>query len=343
LQIAIIGAGNNAIGHAKSLAVMDEVEIVGIVDPVIERAQSLVDLVGGQAFKHHAAMLRLVAPDAVWVCSPCWLHADQTVDCLSADAHVMCEKPMALNVADCDRMIEAASSRRVKLMVDQTTRFVPNLVEMQRIFRSGECGDLVRSWSIRESYHRIRNDASWRLDFDKSGGIVFEWEVHEIDFVRSIGGRVSEVYAKTAFSREDAPGFLDFFSAILTFENGGYGNLEASQSEALGMSSRGFSGTKGSAISMGKNRIKIQTVDDDEPRIIEVEPDEGSKRGLNRYTSNRPFIEAILTNGPSPVSGEDAKHNIEIAVAIVESGQTGEVVEIGSGESAVGSGKPVIR
>ena len=94
---------------------------------------------------------------------------------------------------------------------------------------------------------------------------------------------------------------------------------------------------------MGKNQIKIQTVDDDEPRIVEVEPDEGSKRGLNRYTSNRPFIEAILTNGPSPVSGEDAKHNIEIAAAIVESGESGKVVEIGSGESAVVSGKPVMR
>ena len=328
MKIAIIGAGNNAAGHAKSLGVMDEIEIVGIVDPVMERAQELVDDVGGKAYADHSQMLREQEPDAVWVCSPCWLHADQTVDCLSAGAHVMCEKPMALSVADCDRMIDAASSHNVKLMVDQTTRFVPNLVEMQRIFQSGECGDLVRSWSIRESYHQIKNNASWRLDFDKSGGIVFEWEVHEIDFVRSIGGRVSEVYAKTAFSREGAPGFLDYFTAVLTFENGGYSNLEASQSEALGMSSRGFSGTKGSALSMGKNQIKIQTVDDPEPRILEVEPDEGTKRGLNRYTSNRPFIEAILNDGPSPVSGEDAKHNIEIAVAIVESGRSGEVREI---------------
>jgi UDP-N-acetylglucosamine 3-dehydrogenase len=328
MRVAIIGAGNNAVGHAKSLAVMEEVEIVGAVDPVTERAQAMVDEFGGSVFTDHQTMLKEAEPDAVWVCSPCWLHADQTVDCLSSGAHVMCEKPMALSIADCDRMIEAANSHNAKLMIDQTTRFVPNLVEMQRIFQSGECGDLVRSWSIREAYHKIKNNASWRLDFDKSGGIVFEWEVHEIDFVRSIGGRVKEVYAKTAFSREGAPGFLDYFTTVLTFEKGGYGNLEASQSEHLGMSSRGFSGTKGSAVAAGKGQIRIQTTDDDEPRIVTVEPDEGTKRKLNRYTSNRPFIEAILNNGPSPVSGEDAKHNIEIAVAIVESGRTGTVVAI---------------
>ena len=329
MRVSIVGAGNNAIGHAKSLAVMDEVEIVAVVDPVLERAQEMVDDVGGRAFPDHPTMLKEAEPDAVWVCSPCWLHADQTVDCLSAGAHVMCEKPMALNVADCDRMIDAAKAHNAKLMIDQTTRFVPNLIEMQRIFQSGECGDLVRSWSIRESYHQIKNDASWRLDFEKSGGIVFEWEVHEIDFVRSIGGRVNDVYAKTAFSREGATGFLDYFTAVLTFENGGYGNLEASQSEHLGMSSRGFSGTRGSAVSVGKDQVRIRTVDDPEPRIVEVEPDEGAKRGLNRYTSNRPFVEAILNDGPSPVNGEDAKHNIEIGAAIVESGRTGEVVGIG--------------
>ena len=308
---------------------MEEVEIVGAVDPVIERAKEMVGDVGGRAFSDHAEMLKELEPDAVWVCSPCWLHADQTVDCLSAGAHVMCEKPMALNVEDCDRMIAAANKHGVKLMIDQTTRFMPGLVEMQRIFQSGECGDLVRSWSIRESYHQIKNNASWRLDFDKSGGIVFEWEVHEIDFVRSIGGRVKEVYAKTAFSRDGAPGFLDYFTAVLTFENGGYGNLEASQSEHLGTSSRGFSGTKGSAISVGKTEIKIQTEGDEEPRIVKVEEDEGSRRKLNRYTSNRPFVEAILNDGPSPVSGEDAKHNIEIAVGIVESGRSGKVVGVG--------------
>ena len=171
-------------------------------------------------------------------------------------------------------------------------------------------------------------DRSWRLDFDKSGGIVFEWEVHELDFVRSIGGQVSEVYAKTRYSREDAPGFLDYFSAILTFENGGFGNLEASQSEHLGLSSRGLSGTKGSIVASGKQQIKIQTIEDDQPRILDVEPDEGTKRGLSRYTSNRPFVEAILNDTPSPVSGEDARHNIEIACAIVESGETGQPISL---------------
>ena len=88
---------------------------MAIVDPMTARADAMVADIGGQSFTDHQQMLKDAQPDAVWVCSPCWLHADQTVDCLSAGAHVMCEKPMALNVADCDRMIEAVSYTHLPL------------------------------------------------------------------------------------------------------------------------------------------------------------------------------------------------------------------------------------
>ena len=307
---------------------MDDVTVVGVADPVIERAQSLTSEVGGSPFDDHRRMLDEAKPEVVWVCSPCWLHADQTVDCAESGAHVMCEKPMSLNLLDCDRMIASAVENGVKLMIGQSTRFSPTHLELKRIKESGECGDLVRAWSIRESYHHVRNDAMWRLDGDKSGGIVFEWEVHEIDFLRSIGGEVSEVYARTAYSRHDAPTFLDTFSAIFTFEDGGYGNIEASQSATIRMTSRGFSGTSGTAVAKGRNEVSVGTVAMDKPESRTVEPDDGAARGLGRHTPNRAFLDAILNDQPSPVPGEDAKKNIEIGLAIIESGESGKVVSI---------------
>ena len=191
----------------------------------------------------------------------------------------MCEKPMALSVDDCDRMIAAAKESGVKIMVDQTTRYLPALIELKRILASGRCGDFVKSWSLRESYHQIVDKDSWRLDFDKSGGVVFEWEVHEIDFVRSIGGDVRDVYARTARSREEAPTFLDHFSAILTFANGGFAKLEASQSQTLPSSGRGFTGTKGSVVASGTNTVTIRTADMKEPEQVAVAADPGDERG----------------------------------------------------------------
>ncbi len=328
MKVAIIGAGNNAAGHVKSLVAIDDVQVVGVADPMTDRAEALASDVGGKAYGDHRAMLVDAKPEAVWVCSPCFLHAQQTIDCAESGAHVMCEKPMALSLEDCDRMIATAKDAGVKIMVDQSTRFMPALIELKRILDSGRCGDFVKSWSLRESYHRIKNEANWRLDFDKSGGIVFEWEVHEIDFVRSIGGDVTDVYARIAFSREEAPTFLDHFSAILTFANGGFGNLEASQSQTLPSSGRGFTGTKGSAVAAGRNTVKVKTADMDEPEEITVEPDPGRDRDLGRLTPNGQFIEAIRNDGPSPVPGEEGRINIAIACAIVESGNTGKVVRL---------------
>ncbi|MBK35649.1 MAG: hypothetical protein CME26_09005 [Gemmatimonadetes bacterium] len=335
VRVAIIGAGNNAAGHAKSLDAIEEVQIVGITDPATDRAEGLVAEVGGKAYDDHRAMLEAEKPDAVWICSPCFLHARQTIDSAEAGAHVMCEKPMALSLEDCDRMIATARDAGTKIMVDQSTRFMPALVEMKNILDSGRCGDFVKSWSIRESYHVIKNEANWRLDFDKSGGIPFEWEVHEIDFVRSIGGQVTDVYARTAFSRAEAPTFLDHFSAILTFANGGYGNLEASQSQTLPSSGRGFSGTEGSVVATGRDTLKIKTAKMDAPEEITVGIDRASRaRGAAprardaRSIPNSQFIEAILNDSPSPVPGEEGRINVAIAAAIVESGRTGSVVQL---------------
>ncbi|MDP6038190.1 MAG: Gfo/Idh/MocA family oxidoreductase [Candidatus Latescibacteria bacterium] len=328
MKIAIIGAGNNAQGHANSLAAINDVTIVGIADPQKERAQAMANEVNAQAYVDHQTMLNQAKPDAVWICSPCWLHADQTVDCAQAGAHIMCEKPMALSLEDCDKMIAAAKENNVKLMIDQSTRYAPSLLELKRRFEAGDFGDLVNSWSIRQSYHQVQPGSEWRLEGDKSGGIVFEWEVHEIDFVCSIGGDVTQVYAHAAHSRSEAPTFLDHFSAILTFRNGGYANLEASQSCTVGQSGRGLVGSKGSAQTQGRDTLRIRTLEMERPETVEVPTDTGAASGLGRLTPNTEFINAIMNDTPSPVPGEDARKNIEIGLAIIQSGQTGEVVKL---------------
>ena len=328
MNVALIGAGNNASGHAKSLAQIEGIQIVGVADPIEEKASALAGEVGANSFTDHKKMLDSVKPDAVWISSPCWLHPDHTVDCAGAGAHVMCEKPMALSMTDCDRMIAAARDNGVKLAIGQSTRYAPALLEVKRIFESGQCGDLVTSWSIRMSYHKPQPHAPWRMDGEKSGGIVFEWEVHEIDFIRSLGGKVSDVYARTAYSRDDAPNFLDHFSAILTFESGGYGNLEASQSCTLGPGGRGFVGTKGSAQTSGRDTVQVKINEMDEVQIVQVPPDPHAERGFGRQTQNVDFIRAIREDDVSPIPGEDGRANIEIGLAIIESGKTGDVVRL---------------
>lgn len=328
MKVAIIGAGNNGSGHARCLAAMGDVSIVGIADPVSSSAEALAQEVGAKAYADHRPMLDETKPDAVWISSPCWLHAAHTIDCAAAGAHVMCEKPMALNLEDCDRMIAAARESNVKLMIGQSTRYMEPLVELKRVLESGRCGDLVTAWSVRMNHHSPRPNALWRLDGEKSGGIVFEWEVHEIDFVCSLGGKVTNVYAQTAHSRKDAPTFLDHFAAVLTFGSGGYGVLDASQSCTLGRSGRGFVGTQGAAEAAGRNAVRIRTVDMAEAETIKLDLGDHVASGLNKLTQDEDFVRAVREDAASPVPGEDGRADVEIGVAIVESGRTGQAVAL---------------
>jgi len=327
MKIAVIGAGNNASGHARRLAAMQDVKVAGIADPVAEKAAALAEAVGAKAFGDHQEMLEQAKPEAVWISSPCWLHAAQTIDCARAGAHVMCEKPMALTLEDCDRMIEAAAENNVKLMIAQSTRYIASLLELKRILESGRCGELVSAWSVRMSYHKVKPGAEWRLDAAKSGGVVMEWEIHEIDFLRSLGGEVNRVYAQTACSRANAPTFLDNFSGVVSFANGGYGRLEASQSCTLGWGSRGFIGTQGTAIARGKE-VHLKTVDNEEPETVDTSADGYITRAFGKPAQDADFVRAIREDDVSPITGEDARRNIEIGLAIVASGQSGQPVTL---------------
>lgn len=324
LRVAVIGAGPNGSSHARGLAKMDDVRVVGIADIVPERAGVVASEIGADVYVDHHELLGKAKPDAVWVSSPNWLHPEHVVDVAEHGIHVMSEKPMGLSLEDCDRMIAAAERNGVKLNIAQTTRYILPLLELKRVYEAGECGELANATSVRMGYHTLRPTSPWRLEHDKSGSCVFEWEIHEIDFVRSIGGQVTHVYAQTARSREEFPTFLDHFSAVLTFADGGYGHVEASQSCFLGQSSRFFVGSKGTARAVGANAIELQTVGMDGPKRYEVEGD-----GMaTQARQDADFIRAIRDDTEPPVPGIEGRINVEIALAIIKSGETGEVIKL---------------
>ncbi|MBT3375936.1 MAG: Gfo/Idh/MocA family oxidoreductase [Lentisphaerae bacterium] len=324
LRVAVIGAGPNGSNHARGLARMDDIRVVGVADIVPERAALVASEVGADVYATHHELLDRAKPDAVWVSSPNWLHPQHVVDVAERGIHVMSEKPMGLSLEDCDRMIAAADGHGAKLNIAQTTRYILPLLELKRVYESGECGELASATSVRMGYHTLRPTAPWRLEHDKSGSCVFEWEIHEIDFVRSIGGQVTSVYAQTMCSREEHPTFLDHFSAVMAFAGSGYGHVEASQSCLLGQSGRFFVGSRGTARAVSADVVEIQTVDMDGPRRYEVADD-----GMTAQArQDADFIRAIREDTAPPVPGVEGRINVEIALAIIASGGTGDIITL---------------
>jgi len=300
---------------------MEDVQVVGIADPVLASAEAAVAEVGGSAYADHREMLEKTKPDAVWVSSPCYLHAEHTISAAQAGAHVMCEKPMALSLEDCDRMLAATRAAGVKLMIGHSTRYNAPLVEVKRILESGQCGRLINAYSTRMSAFN-RPDDPWRLDGNKSGGTIFELHIHEIDFVCSLGGRPKAVYARTAYSRDDAPSFMDNFSALFTFDDGAYATIEASWSCTVGGTTRGFVASKGSAQAQGADGVRLKTTDMDEAETVTAHATPALDAACG---------EGIRNNTPTTIPGEAGRANVELGLAIIESGRTGEVVRLPSG------------
>ena len=329
LKVGIIGSGKNGAGHAACLNAIEEARIVAFADVAYENAQALAERYNAKAFHDHRELLDH-GVDAVWICSPQFVHAEQAVDAAEAGVHVMCEKPMALTLDEADAMIGAAKKNSTKLMIGQSTRYSHQLSKMKAMLEAGDLGRLVACWSTRLGHHQPPSPNHWRMDPAKSGGVKLEWEVHEIDVLRCFGGRVLTVSGKVAYGREDAPSFDDTFAAILGFENGALGRLDASQAARIGFTNRGIMGTKGMAYARGQDEIVLRSEKHPSGNVVKVDLPEyltGEVR-LAKKGQDGDFIRAILDNDKSPISGEDGRADIEIALAILESSQKDEVIRL---------------
>lgn len=147
--------------------------------------------------------------DAVYIATPVYLHAEQTIAAANAGKHVLCEKPMALTVTDCDRMIAACASNRVKLGIAYYRRFYPVLERVRKLLASGEIGKPVTAQMNAFEYVDISTDADrgWLLDKSKSGGgPMMDFGCHRIEVLTDLIGDVESVkslIANVSFTDRD--------------------------------------------------------------------------------------------------------------------------------------------
>ncbi|NOT46575.1 MAG: Gfo/Idh/MocA family oxidoreductase, partial [Acidobacteria bacterium] len=146
--------------------------------------------------------------DAVYVATPVYLHAEQTIAAAEAGKHVLCEKPMAMTAEECDHMIAACKANNVRLGVAYYRRFYPVLARVREILASGEIGRPVIAQMNAFEYQPLRKDdeRGWFVDPAKSGGgPMMDFGCHRIEVLTDLFGVVdlqSSLTAKTVFDRE---------------------------------------------------------------------------------------------------------------------------------------------
>lgn len=155
--------------------------------------------------------------DAVCITTPTFTHAEIAVAAASVGKHVLCEKPMALTLAEADRMLEAAASSGVVLQIGFMRRFDPAFREARQLVADGRIG---RPMVIRSLTRGPGLPPRWAWDLARSNGMLAEVNSHDFDTVRWIAGsEFTRVYAETSASKrpdllQEFPGFYD--SAVVT-------------------------------------------------------------------------------------------------------------------------------
>ena len=329
LRVGFVGAGIIAVAHAIALSRIEGVKITATIDPLKGRAEKLAGEYGGRAFMSFEDAADEV--DAVWIGTPPYLHCQNSLAALEAGKHVFVEKPMALSLSDADSMIRAAGRGNLKLGVGEMIRFYPAYREMRRIIQAGEIGEPVSIWSHRYSNSSLDFDPQWRWDPKKSGGFVFEWQTHEINTIRYLGGEVVSVDASVYYSPR-LPDYDVTAYATLVFENGCMGRVDGSVQFPYSFTERGALGAEGAVIAQDDEALLIHRLDSAAPEvykgIIGIHEGEHGRTTLRRVLEDRDFVDAIRQDREPSMNGREGRADVEVALAIHESSRERRIVEL---------------
>jgi predicted dehydrogenase len=233
LRYAFIGAAATIVdAHLDALAGVPSA-IVGMADVDAERGARKAAATGCPFFVDHRELLLTARPDAVIICTPHPLHAQQAQDALSAGAHVLVEKPMAVEVAEVDAMILAAERAGRVLAVSFQERFRPAVMYARDFIARGELGPLLRvlsvePWLRTAVYYR---SSPWRGTWKgEGGGVLMNQAPHTLDILCHLVGMPTRVWGMTR-TRAHAIEAEDSAQAMLEFSNGAFGYVAASTVE----------------------------------------------------------------------------------------------------------------
>jgi len=226
IKFGIVGCGRIAQRHAE------HIKNFGILQAVCDTDKQKAEDLGGRynanAYTDIDSLLKSEKDiDVISVCSPNGLHAEHSIKALKAGFHVLCEKPMAINVHHCGEMIKAAESANKRLFAIKQNRFNPPISALKKAIDNGVLGKLYSMqlscfWNRNEDYYAN----SWKGTKDLDGGTLFTQFSHFIDLLYWLIGDVKKAHAFTAnFAHKDIIEFEDTGVVALEFHNGVLGTV----------------------------------------------------------------------------------------------------------------------
>ena len=193
MKIALVGVGGMGNVHFTIYKGMKNIELVALCDI---RMDMLKEKVGDYPVRLYADMDEMLAaekPDIVDICTPTYLHVEQTIKAMEAGAHVLCEKPMGLNTAETEVLLEAIKRTGKRYMTAQVVRFMNPYVYLKGVIDSGKYGRLESLSMRRFSHAPLWSWENWFLYEKKSGHVALDLMIHDVDFMQSVFGEPRDI------------------------------------------------------------------------------------------------------------------------------------------------------
>ena len=327
--VALIGSGRMGAFHAETLALrLPHARLAAVADPAPGAADRLAGALGAdRAYTDVAQLWEDPAVDAVVIAAPARSHADLVVAAAAAGRHVFCEKPMAVTLPDADRAIDAARAAGVVLQTGFNRRFAADWRAARALLDAGTLG------TPRQLRSLTRDPGGFDPARVKPDTIFLETLIHDFDTLRFLnpGAEAVQVFATgDALVEPDwrDRGLLDTAAVVVRFDNGAMGVAEACFEAAYGYDVRGEVFGSGGMATMGDGRSSGMAFSGPAGRLVEtVRGDQ--ELFPDAYTGElAAFVEAVRAGTPAPVTGEDARAALAIALAAAESVRTGRPVRV---------------
>ena len=339
IRVAIVGTGNISHAHVKGyLEFPDRCKIVALVDIVPEKAQRMKETyhLDADVYDDHEKILSRTDIDLVDVCTPPYVHASISINCLRSGKNVVCEKPMAASLEECDAMIRARDESGKKLSIIAQNRFRQPIANLKALLDSGIAGP-VRSVQVDSFWWRghCYYDLWWRGTWEKEGGgCTLNHAVHHIDMLAWMMGLPQKVTSVLANVAHDNAEVEDLSASILQYP-GALAQLTASvvhhgeeqqlvfQCEKAKIAApftcyASISLPNGFPVRNDALEQEIAAFAESLPKVqYEIHP--GQLENM---------LTAIETDTQPAITGEDGRRTIELITGIFKSGAVGQTIDL---------------
>ncbi len=339
LNFALVGCGRIAKRHSELLGKgqIAGARLAAVCDVKPDRAEAIGKQFNVPFHTDMHEMMRSEPIDVAVVLTESGLHAEHVVALSDYKKDIIVEKPMALTLADADRMIAACQRAGIRLFVVKQNRFNVPVVKLREALQAGRFGKLVAGtvrvrWCRPQSYY---DQDPWRGTWAMDGGVLANQASHHVDLLEWMMGDVDSVFALTTTALVDIEA-EDTAVVALRFRNGALGVIEATTATRP-------ADLEGSISILGeKGSVEIAGFAVNEMRTWRfAQPEPGDELIMEQYSVNPPnvygfghqayyehVVDAILNGGPNPVDGLQGRRSLELITAIYESAETGQPVQL---------------